>query len=430
MSRQTFQPLSRRTFLRAAGVAMALPFLDSMLPRAMADAGTAAPRRMICICTALGLHAPYFFPTGAGRQYELSPYLEQLKNHRDDFTVVSGLTHVANESAGHNGERTFLTGAHNPELPGFRNSISIDQLYADQVGVATRFPSLVLGTGSSSLSFSRSGVGVPADSSPSKIFAKLFLDGTPDEVQREIDRLNEGRSILDAVGEQAKSLGGRVGAGDRDKLDEYFTSVRDMEKRLAAVQSWSHKPKPRVNVPMPHDVQNVADLIGKMDLLFDLMPLALQTDSTRVVTILIGGEDYVLPLPGVTMGHHSLSHHGQEPTKIEQLRRVETAQMKSFDGLLTKLKASSEAGDPLLKNTTVLFGSNLANASSHSTTHIPVVVAGGHFKHGQHLMTVPKEDTRSSKPMATLFVSMLQSVKVETDTFCHVTGTLSGLDMA
>ncbi|HZK81812.1 MAG TPA: DUF1552 domain-containing protein, partial [Humisphaera sp.] len=300
MRTQAFQPLSRRTFLRAAGVAMALPFLDSMLPRASAETASAPPRRMICICMPLGLHAPFFFPTGAGRNYELSPYLQEFKHHRDDFTVLSGLSQIGSESAGHSSGGTFLTGAHNPELPGFHNTISVDQLYADQIGVATRFPSLVVGTDSSSISYNRAGIRVPADVSPSKIFARLFLEGTPDEVQKETERLNEGRSILDALGEQAKSLGGRVGAGDRDKLDEYFTSVRDMEKRLQCLQAWSHKPKPKVDAPMPHDVQNPADMIAKTDLLFSLMPLALQTDSTRVMTMLTGGDDYVFPIPGVT----------------------------------------------------------------------------------------------------------------------------------
>jgi hypothetical protein len=429
MKSSTFYPLSRRTFLRAAGVAMALPFLDSMLPRAMGQAAAAAPRRMICINTPLGLHAPFFFPKTGGRDYESTPYLDKLQKYRDDFTVFSGLSHDGNEAAGHGAGMTFLTGAYHPELPGFHNSISIDQVVADEVGIATRFPSLVFGTEGGSISVNRSGVRVPSDSKPSKIFARLFLEGTPEEVQQEMDRLNEGRSILDAISDDAKRLGGRISAGDRDKMDEYFTSVREMEKRLQAMQAWSRKPKPRVNVPAPHDVQNVADVIGKMDLLFDLIPLALQTDSTRVVTMELSGDDYVIPIPGVTMGHHALSHHGQEPAKIEQLRRVEEAQMASFGGLLAKLKAAGEAGTTLLSNTTVLFGSNLANASSHSTTHLPIILAGGRFKHGQHIVAAPQEDYRTSKPLTKLFVSMLQSVGMETDHFAHTTGTLTGLEM-
>lgn len=428
MNHPHFQPLSRRTFLRSVGVSLALPFLDSMMPRAMASA-SAAPRRMICICTSLGLHAPFFFPKTGGSDYEVTPYLEKLQPHRQDFTVFSGLSHLGNEAAGHNGEATFLSGAFNPEQPGFHNSVSIDQFFADQVGVATRFPSLVMGTEGSAISVNRSGVKMPADIKPSKIFAKLFLEGTPDEVQREMDRLNEGRSILDTVSAEAKRLNGRVGAGDREKLDEYYTSVREMEQRLQAMQEWSKKPKPKVNASMPQDVQNAADQIAKMNLLFDLVPLAIQTDSTRSISIAISGDDYVFPIPGVTMGHHALSHHGQEPAKIEQLRLVEEAQMQSFAGLLARLKNVSEGGKSLLSNTTVLFGSNLANASSHSTIHLPIILAGGRFKHGKHMIAAPLEDYHTSKPLTQLFVSMLQSVGVETDRFAHTTGTLSGLEM-
>src|SRR6185437_9807643 len=154
MNVATFKPMSRRTFLRAAGVSMALPFLDSMLPRALAAGAGAPPRRMVCINTPLGLHAPFCFPEKTGRDYDSTPYLDKLQAHRNDFTVFSGLALEGNEAAGHGGGMTFLTGAVHPEQPGFHNSISIDQLYADQVGIATRFPSLVLGVdGGPSISF-------------------------------------------------------------------------------------------------------------------------------------------------------------------------------------------------------------------------------------------------------------------------------------
>jgi hypothetical protein len=430
MNTNPSQPISRRFFLRATGVSLALPFLDAMMPRAWADAAATPPKRMIGICTALGMHGPLFFPTGTGRDYTASPYLEPLKEHRDEFTVFSGFAHPGNESAGHNAEITFLSAAPNPQLPGFRNSISLDQFVAGQLGAVTRFPSLILGVENSNISVNRSGVVLPADTSPSKLFAKLFLEGTPDEIKREMDRLNEGRSILDAVSEDAKRLGNRVGAGDRGKLDEYFTSVREMEQRLHAMQEWSLKPKPKVNVAAPQDIQTPADVIGKMDLLFDLVPLALQTDSTRVVTIYIGGDDYVIPIPGVSMGHHALSHHGQEPEKLAQLRRVEEAIMKSLGGLIAKLKANDEGGESVLRNTSVLFGSSLGNASSHSTAQLPILLAGGGFKHGQHLVVAPKGDLKQSAPLSNLFVSMLQQMRIETGKFGTSTGTVTGLEAA
>ena len=426
----TSHNLSRRVFLRASGVSLALPFLDAMLPRAWSASDTPQPKRIVCICTALGMHAPLFFPTGTGNDYNASPYLEVLKEHRNEFTVFSGFGHPANEAAGHNSELTFLSAAANPQLPGFRNSVSLDQFVAEKLGPVTRYPSLILGTSNSNLSINRSGVTLPAETKPSKIFAKLFLEGSPEEVKREEASLAEGRSVLDAVSDQARRLSSRVGPADRDKLDEYFTSVREMEQRLQATQSWSRKPKPKVDRSIPTDVQNAADMIAKIDLLFDLLPLALQTDSTRVITISISGDDYVIPIPGVSMGHHTLSHHGQEPEKIEQLRKVEEAKMKSLAGLLTKLKSTMEGGESVLQNTTVLFGSNLGNASNHSTDNLPVLLAGGGFKHGQHLVVAPKGDLSVRTPLSNLFVSILQRTGIETDKFGTSTGTATGLENA
>lgn len=420
---------SRRAFLRAGGVSLALPFLDAMIPRAWADEAAAKPKRIICICTALGMHGPLFFPTGAGRDYKASPYLEALKELRDDYTVFSGFAHPGNEAGGHNSERTFLSGAPNPQLPGFRNSISLDQLIAGKLGAVTRFPSLELasaGSLTSSLAVNRSGVNLPSEMKPSKVFARLFLDGSAEDVKREEARLAEGRSVLDVVSAEAKRLGSNVGAGDRDKLDEYFTSVREMEQRLQAMQEWSRKPKPKVEMRQPQDVQNNADMIGKMDAMFNLMPLALATDSTRVITLFIG-ESGVPPIPGVNIGDHALSHHGQEPEKIAQLRLIEEAKMKSVAGLITKLKATKEGGESILQNTMVLFGSNLGNASNHNTQNLPILLAGGGFKHGQHLIVSPNEDLKNSAPLGKLFVSMLQRMGIDTDRFGDVKGSLSGL---
>jgi hypothetical protein len=428
MNAMTTQAFSRRTFLRSGSIALALPFLDAMMPRAFAGEAV-KPKRMICICTALGMHAPFFFPSGFGRDFKESPYLEALKDLREDYTVFSGFAHPGNEAGGHSAERTFLSGAPNPQLPGFRNTISVDQFVASKLGAATRFPSLELasaGSVSSSVSVNRSGVTLPSEMKPSKVFARLFLDGSAEDVKREEARLAEGRSVLDTVSAEAKRLGSKVSAGDREKLDEYFTSVREMEQRLQAMQEWSRKPKPKVDMKQPQDIQNNADMIGKMDALFNLMPLALSTDSTRVITLFIG-ESGVPPIPGVTIGDHALSHHGQEPEKLEQLRLIEVAKMKSVGGLISKLKATKEGGESILQNTMVMFGSNLGNASNHNTQNLPILLAGGGFKHGQHLVVAPKGDLKNSAPLCKLFVSMLQKMGIETDKFGDVTGTVSGL---
>lgn len=415
----------RRKFLKAAGISLALPYFDIFTPR-HANAGTASvPRRIICICTPLGLHPQNFFPTKPGKDYELTPYLDVLKEHREDFTVMSGLAHPEIENS-HDSIFSFLTAAPHPERrAGFKNSISLDQLAADHIGGQTRFPSLTLSAEGFSLSWTRSGAMVPSDTSPSRVFARLFLEGRPAEVQAQIRRLRDGRSILDRVGGQARTLQSDLGVKDREKLDEYFTSVRELEQRLANAEEWSKKPKPKVDAKQPQDIANPADLIGRTRLLFDLTHLAVQTDSTRLITIMLLGTSQVPPIPGVSDGHHNLSHHGQDPGKLAQLKIVETEKLKVLSELLTKLKQSKEEGESLLDRTSVFFSSNLGNASNHSCKNLPVLLAGGGFRHGQHLAF----DPNNAPPLSNLYVSMLQRLGIETDSFGSSKGTLSGLEI-
>jgi hypothetical protein len=324
----------------------------------------------------------------------------------------------------HDSLYSFLTAAPHPEQrTGFRNTISLDQFAAERIGGETRFPSLALSGEGFSLSWTRTGALVPSDFSPFHLFAKLFIEGRPDQKEAQARRLRDGQSILDAVGGQAKKLQANVGSGDRDKLDEYFSSVRGLEKRLARSEEWARKPKPKVDAKQPRDIPNPGDLIGRTRLLFDLTHLALQTDSTRLITILMGGASLVPPIPGVTMAHHDLSHHGKDPAKLAQLRTVETEVMKVLRDLLAKLKQTKEEGASLLDQTSVFFGSNLGNASNHSCENLPVLLAGGGFKHGQHLAFAPKK----GPPLSNLYVSMLQRLGIETDRFGSSTGTLTGL---
>jgi hypothetical protein len=414
--------IPRRTFLRVAGISLALPWLD-----AFATGGKAkVPRRMVCICAPLGLHPPNFFPEKTGRDYELTPYLEMLRDFREDFTVISGLAHAGMSSGfAHQASAAFLTGVPGAGRPGFHNAISLDQFAADRIGDQTRFPSLALsGEGAGGLSWTRTGALIPADYSPSRVFARLFLEGRPDEVQGQMRRLEEGRSILDDVRAQAKSLRSDLGMDDRDKLDEYLTSVRELEQRMVKDESWARTPKPKVNVEPPKDIPNAADLIGRTRLLFDLTHLALQTDSTRLITIMLAGSTFAPPIPGVTLGHHDLSHHGKDPGKLEQLKIVEVETMKTVRDLLAKLKQSQEDDATLLDRTTVFLGSNLGDGSSHSVRNLPVLLAGGGFKHGQHLPF----DPQNPPPLCNLYVSMLQRLGIETDKFSTSTGTLTGLE--
>ncbi len=420
--------INRRTFLRSAGVALALPWLESLAaaskPRSAGP--LKKPRRMVCICAPLGFLSQSFIPSQSGRDYTPSPYLEMFADYRNDLTVVSGLMHAGMSSGfGHQASASFLTGVAGAGRPGFRNGISLDQLAAEHIGMETRFPSLVLSAeGAGGLSWTRTGALISADNSPSNVFARLFLEGKADTAQAQLQRLNDGRSILDDVSAQAHALGTKVGREDREKLDEYLTSVRELEMRMVNDERWARTPKPKVDAEPPTDIANAADLIGRTRLLFDLSHLALQTDSTRLITIMLSGNSFTPPIEGVNLGHHDLSHHGKDPSKLAQLQIVETETLKTVRGLLAQLRQSKEEGCTLLDSTAVFLGSNLGDGSSHSTKNLPVLLAGGHFRHGQHLAFDPE----NPPPLCNLYVNMLQHLGIETDRFSTANGTLQGLE--
>ena len=415
-------PVDRRTFLRASGVALALPMLESMHP-ALARAQAASPKRMVNICSTLGLYSDSWFPKTAGAGYEATEYLSLIDAHRDRYTLFSGFAHQ--EQSGrqpHNSEITWLTAARRPGLDGFRNTISVDQVAANHLGYVTRFPSVVLGTiTGQSQSFTRSGAMVPADTSPAELFRKLFLQGTPEEVEREAQSLDDGGSILDRLKTQTTALRRRVSAADQQKLDAYFDAVRTAEEDLGEVKAWQQKPKPVVDAESPTDVANPSDLIGRIKAMFSLIPLILETDSSRVVSLMIQDHGVVPIVDGVTSDLHSLSHHGQDEAKIAQLKKVEVQVVEAFGNLLTQLGERSDANGSLLDQTTVLFGSNLGNANAHTATDLPVLVAGGGFSHGQHIVHEGDENA----PLCNLFVTLLQNMGVETDAFGQSTGTLT-----
>jgi hypothetical protein len=267
-------------------------------------------------------------------------------------------------------------------------------------------------------------VQIPAENSPSKIFARLFLNGTAEEVQGQVRRLQQGQSILDTVREHARRLNRVVPAGDREKLDQYYTSVRQLESDLARAQEWSRTPKPEVAAPPPEDSTNPADIVGRTQLMYDLASLALSTDSTRLITLHLSG-DGVPPIEGVREGHHVLSHHGNNPDKLAQIGRIQSQLMGALNRLLSRLQQTGEEDQTLLDRTMVLYGSNLGNANNHSTRNMPMLLAGGGFRHGQHLAF----DRHDNYPLPNLYVSMLQRLGVETDRFASSTGAMTGLEM-
>ncbi len=434
----TQRAVSRRQFLRSAGIVMSLPLLESMLPAfargATAKAAAAKPRRMLGICNNLGLLPEQFFPKQTGRGYALSPYLEHLKAHRDDFTVFSGVSHP-DVDGGHPADICSLTPAPHPGSGGFRNTISLDQYIAERIGHETRFPSLTLGVnvqqGVRSLSWTASGVLIPCEEKPSDVFKKLFVQGTPAEVEAQLRKLAQGQSILDAVGGQAKHLQRSVGARDRDRLDQYFTSVRELERRMEMAKEWEKRPKPQVAASVPLDPASPREYMDKVKLMYDMALLAFQTDSTRSISLLLDSVNSpAIDLHDhetkITDGYHNLSHHGKSATKIAQLKAIDEWHMKLLAGLFDGLKAVQEDGESLFDRSMVLYGTNLGNANTHVTTNLPTLFAGGGFKHGQHLGF----DTTHNYPLPNLFVSMLQRMGIETDKFASATGTMRGLELA
>ncbi len=416
------QPLDRRTFLRASGVALALPMLESMRPKT-AHAAVAGPRRMVNICNTLGLYKEAWFPKTAGAAWESTEYLSLLERHRQNFTLFTGFSHE--EQTGrqpHNSEITFLTAARRPGLDGFRNTISMDQVAANHLGYTTRFPSIVLGTAApQSQSYTSSGAMVPAETSPANLFRKLFLQGTPEEVERERQSLKDGGSILDRLKSQTSALRRRVSMADQVKLDSYFDAVRTAELDLAEVKAWQQKPKPVISAEAPVDIPSRNDLIGRIKLMFRMIPLILETDSSRVVSLMIQDHGVVIDLPGVNFDQHSLSHHGQDPAKIAQLMKIETEIVESFDELLVELKERDDGHGSLLDQTMVLFGSNLGNANSHEPKDLPILLAGGGWSHGRHIV----HEGRHNAPLCNLYVTMLQQMGVEVEAFGQSTGALS-----
>ena len=421
--------LSRRTLLRGAGVAMGLPWLDAMTPAFARSVDGGSPRRFVSLSLGLGFHAPNLFPETAGRDYEAPVYLQELADLRHDLTVFSGVSHPG-VTAGHQAEACILTAAPivGGGTGGFRNSISLDQMMSKHLGGHTRFPSLVLNiSDNTSPSYTDNGAMIPAEKSPEKVFAKLFLDDTPEEQQRQSERLRQGRSIMDIVGADARALEAEVGPGDKRKLDAYFTSVRQLELRLAANQEWALKPKPKVEAPASLRAIDLSDLSSRQRAMLDIMHLALETDSTRFITLHIGGANEVLPKDGVNEGYHSLSHHGLDPEKIAQLTIVERTIIGVWGEYLRKLKASEEGGTNLLERTMNLLTSNLGNASAHSTKNMPVVLSGGGFRHGQHLAF----DRENNYPLTNLYVQMLQRVGLEERSFVSSTAeSVTGFEMA
>lgn len=409
---------SRRHFLKATGVSLALPALESL--SAPIPSGSGKARRLVCVGTFLGFYQPAFFPKQTGRDYELTTLLEPLENHRDDFTVFSGLDHRAPN--GHGAWNNFLCGQ-NPD------SYSLDQQVADQIGQDSRFPSLQLTAGKASrtMSHTRQGVALPMILRPSVLYNKLFT--SPEDRARNEYLLRSGHSSLDAVLEDAKRLQKTVSAADRAKLAEYFESIREVEKRMTRQIRAIDDPVPETDYRLP-DFDPVAPTLQleAETLMYDLMALALETDSTRVISLFIGGLGQVFTINGETLqaGYHALSHHGNDPDAIADLIKVETEHMKRFSRFLNHLKTKTDVtGSPLLDSTVVLLGTGMGDASRHANSNLPTLVAGGGFDHGQHIAI--DRDGEDAPLLGDLYLSLMQQLGLEAESFSNAKRNLNHL---
>lgn len=409
--------MNRRNFLRAAGACILLPCIGRAVEQR-------PPRRLLAIHVPLGMMPNFFFPKAGENS---SPYLDLLAAQRNLFTTFAGLSHPGVDGNHHAGQ-CFLSGAPHPGQPTFRNSLSLDQLAAEKTGAATRYPSLAVSVRkgehyADSIAVSRSGVIIPAENSAERLYRRLFAAGTPEEKAATMRRIESGGSVLDLILDKSRQLEKSYDSADRSRLDQYFQSIRELEGRLQRNIEWENRPKPPVAYQQPKDIADANDIVSRSRLMFDLIRLALQTDSTRVVTLTLGTFSIVPQVPGVKNETHGLTHHGNEPDKVAELRRIEEAQVLVFGELLNQLHNVSEAGGTLLDSTQVLYGSCLGNANSHSNQNLPLILAGGGFKHGGHLVFDPVNNT----PLANLFVSMLQQLGIDADKFATSTGSLQGL---
>ncbi|MGB1706809.1 MAG: DUF1552 domain-containing protein [Rubripirellula sp.] len=420
--------LNRRRFIRGAGVTLALPLLEGIRPTLARASEKQPPRRMLLISNNLGVLPKQFFPQVSGHDYELSPYLQNLAEFRRDFTVFSGLSHP-DVDGGHSTENCFLTAARGPTKSGFRNTISLDQFATEQLGPVTRFPTLNLGVNidkaNRSLSWTRDGVLLPAEDSASALFRKMFVQGDPSAVKQQLHKLDERASILDTLLDDTRQVKRALGRDDQSRLDQYLNSVREIEQRLDVSRQWELRAKPTTEQQPPQDIHDQKLFFEKFDLMLSMARLAFESDSTRIITLMV--DAFATPPfklhsdQKTTDGYHNLSHHGQSETKVQQLIDADNQQMVLLHKLFSQLAETRENQERLLDSTMILFGSNMGDANTHVNTNLPILLAGGGLKHGQHL----KFRHDQNRPLCNLYVTMLQRLGIETESFGSSNGTLN-----
>ena len=444
----TKKRIDRRVFLRGAGAAIALPYLDAMRPAFASPARLAsdAPTRLAFVYIPNGVIQEAWTPAEEGPSFAFSPILEPLEHHRRDLLVLSGLTHNTGRALGDGpgdharAASSFLTGIHPKKTSGadIRLGISVDQVAANSIGASTRFPSIELGIEpgrlagncdsgyscaySNSISWRGEKTPNPPEIDPSLVFERMFGDNEgPIDKATLARRASRRQSVLDHVLEDASRLLGSVGPADRQKLDEYFTSLRDVEKRIAASSAGPESDSP--GMPRPSGIP--AGYPAHAKLMFDLMTLAFQTNMTRVGTFMMGREGSNLTYPeiGVDRAHHGMTHHRGDPGKIEDITKVNVHHVRQFAHFLKKLDSVEDGEGRLLDNTIVVYGSGIGDGNRHTHHDLPVLVAGrgGSLQSGRHVR-YPAET-----PMNNLYLSLLDRVGVRTESLGDGTGTLDYL---
>ncbi|HRX54577.1 MAG: DUF1552 domain-containing protein [Verrucomicrobiales bacterium] len=438
--------ISRRQVLRGLGASISLPLLDCMA----AIPAPSKPKRSVFLYIPNGVNTLTWQIGKAGADYEFTKPLQSLEKHRADITPISGLHHPMVIGKHHNCEKVWLTGANVPGDGGaFRNTVSADQMIAEVQGASTRFSSLELAIEGVSLAWSRDGIQIPAERNTQQIFNQLF--GVEKDSKETIRRrLSRRGSILDLVADDAKRVNGKLGREDRSKLDEYLTAVRQVEERTRRADEWLNVPKPVVPAAEAARLQrklSMAEAGEYYRLFYDLMVMALRTDSTRVITCGIGSEGNTSGIPelGISQTRHGLSHHNGDPEQLRRLTQTDTFLIEQFSYFLDQLKSHQEDGHTLLDSTQVLWGSGMAYGHSHGNANLPLILAGGKalgYRHGQHvdfnLPTIGQYNVSDanahykicSRPVdsnarvSNLLLTMLQRVDVKAEAFQDSVGPI------
>jgi len=446
----TGKHLQRRTFLRGMGAAIALPLLDAMRPAFAAGARTAgqAPSRMAFVYVPNGIDMAHWTPEAEGGAFELTRILAPIEPCREQVMVLTGLAHVNGRPLGDGpgdharAAATFLTGVHPKKTYGadICAGISVDQVAAVKVGSATRFASLELGCEdgrlvgscdsgyscaySNSISWRGPATPNPPEINPRAVFERLFAgyDSTEDPAAR-ARRQQYNRSILDFVLDDKSRLESDLGPTDRRKLDEYMTSVREIERRIEKTDREAGElPPPPIGKPDGVPV----DYTEHSRLMFDLMTIGFQTDSTRIATMMMGREGSVRAYTeiGISDAHHPLTHHRNQEPMLEKVRRINVYHMQQFAYFLGKLKSTPDGDGSLLDRSIIVYGSGLSDGNRHLHHNLPCLVAGGgngRLKPGRHVRYAPET------PMTNLYLALLDRMGVKMETLGDSRGELEHL---